>query len=533
MKKLAYIVLAFFAVSFFSCNKVEDLNNANTGDNGITTFAASMPESPLTKTTMSRPSILWAAGDKIRVCGYTEGQDVEQAIFTIKSGQGTKSAVFEIEEGQTMGTHTQYFAFYPSSIAIKAASLPTSFEVSSGLTVNAQAAVEGGFDPSLGIMTATADANGNLSFRHGVAYLGVQIPDDNITALKITFGKNAAQKRPVYSTTDGSITTNNSGTAELKAEGTFVKGSYYYLCAIPNTANKMTSVTITYTHNGVEKSRTSTSMADDKLEIGKLYDFGSPSIPVLPPVINASNVNIEATDEGGTITYSVDNAVTGGVLTAAIQDAGTISNLALGTPSSGSLTFTCDANTEATAKTATVRLTYTYNSPAETVTKDVVIKQAPSGGSLAPEEHTYIFCLNSSGGDAQTADGAPGAYFTVSGSSTLLCATSGSKPYFGVESYTIAGNVINYAKKIDSSNNVSFTTRTGFTSTVRFYSASRNTNTTATMKFNGTNYSLTWTDNKADLIDSGIINLSENTTYTFSKSGEVGLFYVIVEEVEK
>ena len=49
-------------------------------------------------------------------------------------------------------------------------------------------------------------------------------------------------------------------------------------------------------------------------------------------------------------------------------------------------------------------LRHTYNT-SETVTKDVVINQAPSGGSLAPEEHTYIFCLNSSGSDAQTADG--------------------------------------------------------------------------------------------------------------------------------
>lgn len=530
MKRFTYILLALCAVTFFSCNKVEDLNNANNNDKGITTFTASMPESPFTKTTMARPSILWAAGDKIRVVGYTDSESIEQAIFTIKSGQGTKNAVFEIDEGETMGTHTQYFAFYPSTIAIKTSSLPGSLEVNSGLTVNAQAAVEGGFDPSLGIMTAKADSDGNLTFTHGVAYLGVQIPDDNITALKITFGKNAAQKRPVYSTSDGSITTNNSGTAEIKATGTFVKGSYYYLCAIPNTANKMTSVTITYTHNGIEKSRTSTTMGDDKLEIGKLYDFGSPSIPVLPPVISASNVNIDSTAEGGTITYTVDNEVTGGVLTAAIQDAGTIANLALGTPASGSLTFTCDANTEASAKTATVRLTYTFNSPAETVTKDVVINQAPSGGSLTPEEHTYIFCLNSSGNVAQTADGASGDYFTVSGSSKLQCSSSG---YFGVDSYTIAGNVITYAKKIDSSNNVSFTTRTGFTTTVRFYSASRNTNTTATMKFNGTNYSLTWTDNKADLIDSGVVNLSENTTYTFGKSGEVGLFYVIVEEVEE
>lgn len=527
MKRFTYIILALCAVSFFSCNKIEEPGTIVSDNNGITTFTASMPESPITKTTMSRPSILWAAGDKIRVIGYTEGQTVEQAIFTIKSGQGTKSAVFEIEDGQTMGTHTQYFAFYPSSIAIKTSSLPTSLEVNSGLTVNAQAAVEGGFDPSLGIMTAKADADGNLSFSHGVAYLGVQIPDDNITALKITFGKNAVQKRPVYSTTDGSITANNSGTAEIKAVGTFVKGSYYYLCAVPNTANKMTSVTITYTHNGVEKSRTSTTMANDYLEIGKLYDFGSPSIPVIPPAINASNVNIAATDEGGTITYSVDNEVTGGVLTAAIQDAGTISNLALGTPASGSLTFTCDANTDAAAKTATVRLTYTYNSPAETVTKDVVINQAASGGgSSLPVNHVRMLYV--AGGSAiQTLDGVSGgSYF----SSTCNLIKSFAADY-AVTTATINAVEYNQAFKLESSTAITFTTDDTLNSTLQFYSVRRKSGDAARIDIiHGTEKESINPDHTS-LTDSGVINLEKGTAYTIKQgTKESAVFLVVITE---
>ncbi|MCR4848243.1 MAG: T9SS type A sorting domain-containing protein, partial [Bacteroidales bacterium] len=54
---------------------------------------------------------------------------------------------------------------------------------------------------------------------------------------------------------------------------------------------------------------------------------------------------------------------------------GTIANLALGTITSGTVPFTCDANTDGTARSATVTLTYTYNST-ETVTKDVTITQA-------------------------------------------------------------------------------------------------------------------------------------------------------------
>lgn len=533
MKKLAYIVLAICAVSFFSCNKVEEQRNSIPGDNGITTFTASMPESPLTKTTMSRPSILWADGDKIRVIGYTEGQTVQQAIFKIKSGQGTKNAVFEIDEGETMGTHTQYFAFYPSTIAIKTSSLPTSLEVNSGLTVNAQAAVEGGFDPSLGIMTAKADADGNLTFTHGVAYLGVQIPDDNITALKITFGKNAAQKRPVYSTENGAITANNSGTAEIKATGTFVKGSYYYLCAIPNTANKMTSVTVTYTHNGVDKSRTSTTMANDKLEIGKLYDFGCPPLPVLNPVINASNVNIASTDEGGTITYSVDNEVSGGVLTAAIQDAGSISNLALGTPAAGSLTFTCDANTETTAKTATVRLTYTYNT-SETVTKDVVINQAPSGGSLAPETHVRVYyngnteCL-----DGTTVSSSP---YYFSHSTSYVSLNSSASNGGGMDSFDIPGTTFTSTSslKLDGSGNLSFTTSSTLNSSVSFYYTKRSSGSGKIQITPEGGTATVYSDASYGTVSSHTLSLEKNTQYTINRnSGELLLLAVVVNETSE
>ena len=533
MKRLAYIVLALVAVSFFSCNKVEEPRNTNSNDNCITTFTASMPESPLTKTTMSRPSILWADGDKIRIIGYTEGQTVQQAIFKIKSGQGTKNAVFEIDEGETMGTHTQYFAFYPSTIAIKTASLPTSLEVNTGLTVNAQNAVEGGFDPSLGIMTAKADADGKLAFTHGVAYLGVQIPDDNSTALKITFGKNAAQKRPVYSTDDGSITANNSGTAEIKATGTFVKGSYYYLCAIPNTANKMTSVTVTYTHNGVDKSITSTTMANDKLEIGKLYDFGCPPVPVLDPVINASNVSIAADDEGGTITYTVANEVSGGVVSAAIQDAGTIAGLVLGTPSAGSLTFTCAANTEATAKTATVRLTYTYNT-SETVTKDVVITQASNGGSATPETHVRVYY----NGNTECLDGTAvtSSPYYFSHSTSYVALNSSASNGGGIDTFDIPGTTFTATSslKLDGSGNLSFTTSSTLNSSVTFYYTKRASGTGKIQITPEGGSATVYTDAAYGTVSSQTVSLEKNKQYTINRnSGELLLLGVVVNETSE
>lgn len=528
MKKFGFVLAILGLVSLISCRKEIEKPIENSVNEGITTFRASMPE---TRTVLDRPHVNWAVGDQIRVIGYTDASTIDQATFTLQSGEGNGSAVFAIDEGQTMGgSHTSYFAFYPANIAINTTTLPDAIEVKSGITtLESQEAVENGFDPSLAIMTAKADADGNLAFRHGVAYVGIQIPDDGITALAVEFGKNAVQKRPEYSAADGSITKNNSGTNKLKAVGSFVKGSYYYLCAIPNTGNKMTSVKVTYTHNGVEKSVTTTSMADDKLEPGKLYDFGCPPLKTPPPVISASAQTIPFDATNGSIEFAIQNPVSDGVLAVekVTEDAGWFT---LGTIGAESVSFVCNANDaeDAVERSVKVLFTYTYNGT-ETVTKEVSVTQL---AKESPGSHSYVFYMDASGSVVQLKDGEACDYFTVTGTSKLQCAASG---YFGVDSYTVDDLTLTYAKKIDSSNGVSFTARAGYSSTARFYCASRNTNTTATMNLlEGTTkkktLSLTWTDNKADLIDSGEIILTPEGVYSFSKSGEVGLFYVVVTE---
>lgn len=527
MKKFGFVLAILGLVSFFSCQKEVEKLIENPVNEGITTFRASMPE---TRTTLDRPSVKWTAGDQIRVIGYTDASTIDQATFTLQSVEGSGNAVFAIDEGQKMGgSHTSYFAFYPANIAINPSALPSAIEVKSGITtLESQAAVENGFDPSLAIMTAKADADGKLVFRHGVAYVGIQIPDDGITALAVKFGKNAVQKRPAYDAAGGGISANNSGTSTLKAVGTFVKGSYYYLCAIPNTGNKMTSVTVTYTHNGVEKSVT-TSMGDEKLVPGKLYDFGCPPLKTPPPAISASAQTIPFDVTSGSIEFTVENPVSDGVLT--VETVGDADWFTLGTLDSASVPFTCEANdaSDAVERSVKVLFTYTYNGT-EAVTKEVAVTQL---ANEAPGSHSYVFYMNNdSGSVVQLKDGEACDYFTVTGSSKLQCSASG---YFGVESYTVDDLTLKYAKKIDSSNGVSFTARAGYSSTARFYCASRNTNTTATMNLlEGTakkkTLSLTWTDNKADLIDSGEITLTPEAVYSFSKSGEVGLFYVVVTE---
>ena len=95
------------------------------------------------------------------------------------------------------------------------------------------------------------------------------------------------------------------------------------------------------------------------------------------PSISAENVSIAHDAQGGNITCTINNEPTpAGTLSAAIKTGTTptIENFAFGTVNGTTVPFTCDANTETTARTATVTLTYTYGN--EAVTKDVTVTQA-------------------------------------------------------------------------------------------------------------------------------------------------------------
>lgn len=113
---------------------------------------------------------------------------------------------------------------------------------------------------------------------------------------------------------------------------------------------------------------------------GQTFAFYKRQVATNDPYITAGNVDIEYDATGGSIAFTVNNEVTGGVISAATTDTW----ITLGTETTSPISFTCSANTEATARTATVTLTYTYNTT-ETVTKDVTIIQA-----AAPVIYTTI-----------------------------------------------------------------------------------------------------------------------------------------------
>ena len=88
------------------------------------------------------------------------------------------------------------------------------------------------------------------------------------------------------------------------------------------------------------------------------------------PSIDADDIEITYDTDEYDIEYTINNPVSGGVLTAST----TSDWLTLGEVDVTSVPFTCTTNNAASARTATVTLTYTYSAKA-TVTKDVTVTQ--------------------------------------------------------------------------------------------------------------------------------------------------------------
>lgn len=529
MKKFGFILMTLVITTLFSCQKEVNKITEEPAQTAKRSFVVTMEE---TKTAISGgvSAVKWSAGDKIDVYGYTDGDEVGKASFTLSSGAGEKTATFTIDDGQSLGDYDDYYAVYPSGKALKTSSLNGGMEISSGINGwEAQSAVEGSYNPSFALMTAKANGEGKLVFRHGVAYYRIKIPADNITAVKITFGNTVMQKRPVYNPADGAIASPNSGTKVIGLTGSLVKDSYYYICAIPKSdGTAMGSITVTYTHNSVEKSLSTTSWSPNEPEIGYLYDLGCPPLPVVDPSISASNVSIESDDTAGSIAYTVNDGVPGGAISAEITSQTPASWLTLGADSGTAIAFTCAANATSDPKTATVRITYTYDTD-KTVYKDVTVTQQGAGVS---ESHVRVFYANSSKTAVELLDGvsvSPLEYFTTGGSGADLGGD------YSISSWTIGDYTSTKGWKFNSSGYVSFTTSATLNTTVRFYFVRRKTgDTTAQIQLLPDGGDAQVFDTPYDSIgDSGVIALAKNTGYTIKqKSKEQALLLVIVNETE-
>jgi hypothetical protein len=124
------------------------------------------------------------------------------------------------------------------------------------------------------------------------------------------------------------------------------------------------------------------------------------------PTISSDNVEITYDATSGSIAYTLANEVSGGSLSASVPSSSWIT---LGNGTSSPISFTCEANSSAVARTETVTLTYTYNTN-ETVTKDVTVTQAGNPNGPGSENNPYTVAQARAAIDAGT--GITGVYAT-------------------------------------------------------------------------------------------------------------------------
>ena len=535
MKKYSIILLAAALLSA-ACNKPEKFDNAPAQKLVHRTFTVSAPVDQDNIATASRTTLAtdgvtvnWSADDEINVIGVTAEGTVTQHTFTIKSGSNTPSAIFEGEVGED---ETTFYAVYPN-VAVRAdklkASTPTfDFDKTLGAT---QTAVVNGFDPNFAPMTAVADADGNFAFRHGAAFFKLTIANDNVHSVKLTTSNTRFQGRPELDVATGGYVQIGSAQSDMTltpAEGDLVNGATYYIPVLCKASN-LGSLSIKYSFSDgtTDQTITTAKMNGDRLALGKVYDLGAPVISILPE-ITADDITLNADATSGTITFSVGNPVSGGVMTAALAAASDW--LTVGTVSNGSVALTSTVNTGTAARTATVTLTYTYNT-SETVTKDVTVSQKAPGVS---ESHEYVFYVNSSGSPVQTKDGETCSYFTYSNSYQNFSSSD-----YNITSWTIGSYTSSRALKINTSGYLTFKTNATLNTTVQFYYIRRkSTDTSAKIRIVvGDNNSTTdfWTGNTPwdAMADSGVIELEKNTMYTIKQSkSEQSLLLAIVKESE-
>lgn len=525
MKKIFAFTVAALSLLAVSCNKEVVPEN-----NGMITksFTVSAPDGTKTELNGTK-SVFWSTGDEINVIAPTSGN---QYTFTLTSGAGSSTATFSGEIAAADAGEETFYALYPN-VAVRASETASSTDYSLAgghlivdKAVTSMTGVKNGFPTGQAYMAATSDASGNFAFHHGAAYFKITMPAENVKSLHLEVSGSARLSgRPILKASDGSPlqVTGAKNFVDLVAEDTFEQGATYYIPVLIKQSNcGALSVKFTNADDAVATVSTA-SLSTTILTPGMIYDLGSPAIE-FKPIIVADGVSFDATATSGSIAYEITNYKGTGTLTAALKEASDW--LTIGTIEEDAVNLSFSANT-GDARFATVVLTYTYEG-SKTVTKEIEVSQgAASGGSIS---HTYVLYVDGDGNVVQTKDGDAGEYFTVTGTSILTCGDT-DKNYFGVDSFTIKGQTLTKAKKIDGSNNISFTTHSSASTTIEFWAAKRQSDKSGDIKLQkGSTNVVSATMTLGQIYDSGVVDLDKNATYQFNKSGEVGVFYIEVIE---
>ena len=376
MKKIIITLLTLGIAALVSCSKISNeirLEPAPAPE----TFTVNVPGSYETKTTLVGLKPTWVTGDEIRVYGHNTDADTytDNAVYELKSGNGEGTAVFSLKSGEIglSGTYDEFYAVYPATLTVTG--LPSEMTLprlnSSPSHMRGQNPSAGQIDPNLAVMTAKYNGS-TMSFRHGVSYIKLTIPDDGVTKVDINFTANCLGDTPTYDAATGALkSVANSAKNITSISGTFVQGESYYFAAIPRAGYAPTTTVITLTGGGTYTTTHFTKLP----EVGKVYDLGCPA---KVPLITAADVNIAQDATGGNIAFSIVNPAGDGVISIAPTAGKTnpvdfVLNTTLQTDH---FEFTCGKNAAADARKFYVTITYSYNGGVDETSQDVVITQA-------------------------------------------------------------------------------------------------------------------------------------------------------------
>ncbi|MBO4476617.1 MAG: hypothetical protein J5737_07855 [Bacteroidales bacterium] len=347
MKKIIAFTIAALTLLAVSCTK-----ETTPQSNRLVkkTFTVIAPET--TKTELSGLDVLWSDTDTLNVIAKGSGNQYE---FLLSSGEGTKTATFSGSIDQADAEETEFYAVYPNiKLYTALTASATTLELKKAYaSVNQPAlAVENGFDPHIGIMTAVLD-NGNFAFRHAVAYLKLTIGNDNIKSIKISSSGGARIfGRVQVSIESGAPTACNGASSSTNfinlapKTGTFVKDSFYLVPITIKPNNSLGSITLLATDTNDVEAELTHSFSSLIPQAGKIYNIGTPvfDFSTAPKLtLNKSMVQVEADAATGlTISgaYTIKNCADADVTVT--YDGTTVTAASI---ASGTVTYSVSENT--------------------------------------------------------------------------------------------------------------------------------------------------------------------------------------------
>ena len=548
MKK--YYALLIVSALVFACQKPQ--NEVATEDSSFKEVELTInATNPGTKTYIEKDGSVynpfWHKGDVIAVCPTSSLGD--KKAFTNKSDDG-EEALFE--GSATIDTNGDVLAaFYPKAMTDGRSNSVFKFVVAENQAVPSLNYFNKDYDLLVAKTVPVSGENPtsvSMQFRRVLAVVKVILKDNttssyvansHVKQVKITSSSAILTGRVAVDIVDDTqdITWENSK-SQKDVIGTYNDGytingtNAMYLIVNPTTLESGSTLTIDVVTDDTDLtiSKEVTLNQDIIFKAGNVTPLTINitdeciAYNLLPTLALHVTEDLNKGVEGGSFTiedaYAITNCTDDDVIVTADGVLVNATNVSI---EDGNVTYSLSANTTGQALEGWIGL----NLDGGEVLK-IFISQLGSDG---PITITYAFYVNDNKEVVQTKDGRDCDYFTVTGTSILDCSQSG---YFAVDSFTINDNAYSHAKKIDSSSNVSFTTNPSVSTTVRFYAARRQSDKSGTIKFKSPSKTLVSADmTLGELYDSDVITLDESTTYTFDKSGEVGLFYIEVVETSQ